>query len=239
MERQGQRRPIAGIDKPAFRQRLDIEHEIAVGQRHALGRPRGAGGVDDRGEVLGDDFGKRLRRVAEQGRPVFGFASTVPVEAPDAGQAPGGRLRQDGENLFVGEQRPGAAVSQRLAKIFRRSHVVERDRDRADRREREAEHHLRVAVDADDADRNAMAEAARDQPAGERKHVAVQGAVAPGFHPRFGEGDDCRDVAVALQIDDQALERAVHGVTPVKRRGPNARAGSSSPFRGRRLPPRR
>ena len=166
----------------------------------------------------GDDRRKRFRRFAEQRRPVRRLAGVFPVETPGAGEAIDRRFGKLLQDLPVGEQRPCPAVRQRPAEVLRRSHVVQRNRDRADRGEREAQHHLRVAVDADHADRNAVAEAAPDQPAGERERVAVQAAIASGLHARLGEGDDRRGIAEARQIVDQGLQRAVHGDTPVRRR---------------------
>ena len=46
----------------AFRDRLHVRHEVVVRQHHALQLTSGAGGVDDRGQVVGSDSLNKLQR---------------------------------------------------------------------------------------------------------------------------------------------------------------------------------
>ena len=138
-DRQGVEQRVGGREAPSLDQRQRVGQEVVVGQHGALRAPRGAGRVQDRGEVarasrhVGEI--RRLARRAGRKRAVSGRAQRF-----DAGV--GFAAREMGQGVAargVDDEQAGRGVADEVAELGRRVGGVERQVDGAGPHAREVE----------------------------------------------------------------------------------------------------
>ena len=100
MQRQRQQDPIVGPGQARRLERPQIRADIAVAERHALGRARGARGVEQHRQLVGAQLGQIVALVAQQRAPrahaIRARARTEPHRRaePDRGYASRGPVRR-------------------------------------------------------------------------------------------------------------------------------------------------
>ena len=197
------RRVAAGLDaghalahQPVELPRQQRRHDVAVGRDHALRMAGGAGGVEDRGRVVGVDVGRRHRHLAhglgqrrQRAHPLG--ERRRHRRGPDREHDETGNRLAAGEplqTLGVGEQHPRPAVAQPVGHLLGLPVRVHRDGDRADRGDRvEGEHPLGVV-------------AHRDRDAIARAHAAV---VDQHVSDPAGRGPGLRVAQPLLAVDEE------------------------------------
>ena len=100
-----------------------IRHQVAVAEHHALGAPGGAAGVEDSRKLLPLAHRVRHRRTACDQRLVIlhagGRVGVVGKDRRQVADRPGKRGADRGEGA-VDDQKPGAAIAQRVL-VFKRA----------------------------------------------------------------------------------------------------------------------
>jgi hypothetical protein len=223
----GHRPEADGLDLQQVEVPLRRPHDVAVGQHHALGRPRGAGRVDDGGQRLGRD---QVECGLEVGGLVVGEDGgrehalgprRARHQVVAAQRHDGGQFRElvahDGEALeepgVLDHRQLGVAVPGQVGDLVGRGRVVDRHRRRPAEHDRQVDdvelgdvaHHQHDAIAGLDPE----CPQARGRPGHPVGDVAVRVFDPPVAVPG-PQGDACAVVADGLQ--PAAGERlACHG----------------------------
>ena len=198
-QRQEREPLVVGADVQDRENGQEVGDEVAVGQHHALGFARGAGGVDERGEIVGIDLRRRWRiaAAAEKGFE-FVHPDHVGNDALDLGCL---LTVPDDDHL-------GPGVLEDVGAVLGKQRRVDRHVDGAEVVACPIGHRPFEAVVGEDGDAVAVADPQRGQPGGTGFHLVgdlVGGDGLPGL-------PDLAPVAVGSGMALEALrEEFVEG----------------------------
>ena len=205
---------IVGGDLPDVAQGPCDEGQVGMREHRPLGAPGGAGGVEDRGHVVGVDRGNLVER-GRRPRPLGERTRSVGLEC-DRGPAVFARQRQDRlECAAATHEKAGAGVFDETGDFHRRVVGVQRQVDRADPQYRQVERE-RLGALADLRDHAvASCNAQFPKQSGDPGCLIVQLAAGPGGAPLFDDRDRCVGLGRAI-AEEQREQVVLHHAVPVQ-----------------------